>query len=92
VYDDALRNKLACVLMQEGCVIASTLRQLKIHERNYPTHDLELAAILFALKIWRHYLYGALRGSYRSPESKIPLPVKGLKSTTDEVVRIPKGL
>ena len=40
-------------------MIAYASRQLKIHEKNYPTHDLELAAVVFALKIWRHYLYGA---------------------------------
>jgi hypothetical protein len=44
--------------MQLGRVIAYALRQLKDHERNYPTHDLELAVVVFALKIWRHYLYG----------------------------------
>ena len=44
--------------MQEGKIIAYASRQLKPHEKNYPTHDLELAAIVFALKIWRHYLYG----------------------------------
>ena len=44
--------------MQEGKVIAYSSRQLKPHEKNYPTHDQELAAILFALKIWRHHLYG----------------------------------
>ena len=44
--------------MQEKKAVAYTSRQLKVHERNYPTHDLELAAIMFALKIWRHYLYG----------------------------------
>ncbi|KAG8503511.1 hypothetical protein CXB51_001474 [Gossypium anomalum] len=47
-----------CVLMQEGKVVAYASRQLKPHEGNYPTHDLELAAVIFALKIWRHYLYG----------------------------------
>ena len=45
--------------MQNGRVIAFAFRQLKIHEKNYPTHDLELVAVVFALKIWRHYLYGA---------------------------------
>ncbi|WP_163401550.1 Ty3/Gypsy family RNase HI domain-containing protein, partial [Flavobacterium fluviatile] len=47
-----------CVLMQEGKVIAYASRQLRRHELNYPTHDLELAAVVHALKIWRHYLYG----------------------------------
>ncbi|XP_055959732.1 uncharacterized protein LOC126656815 [Mercurialis annua] len=59
VYCDASRIGLGCVLMQHGQVIAYASRQLKKHEVNYPTHDLELAAVVFALKIWRHYLYGA---------------------------------
>jgi len=59
VYSDASRNGLGCVLMQDGRFIAYASRQLKTHEQNYPTHDLELAAVVFALKIWRHYLYGA---------------------------------
>ena len=58
VYCDASYSCLGAVLMQEKNVIAYTLRQLKVHERNYPTHDLELAAVVFALKQWRHYLYG----------------------------------
>ncbi|GMH17778.1 hypothetical protein Nepgr_019619 [Nepenthes gracilis] len=58
VYCDASKIGLGCVLMQHGRVIAYGSRQLKDHERNYPTHDLELAAVVFALKIWRHYLYG----------------------------------
>ena len=44
--------------MQDGKVVAYASRQLKPHEQNYPTHDLELAAVVFALKIWQHYLYG----------------------------------
>ena len=59
VYCDASKIGLGAVLMQNGKVIAYASRQLKIHEKNYPTHDLELAAVVFALKIWRHYLYGA---------------------------------
>ena len=58
IFSDASLNGLKCVLMQEGKVVAYASRQLKPHEKNYPTHDLELAAIVFALKIWRHYLYG----------------------------------
>ena len=51
VYSDASRQGLGCVLMQNGRVIAYASRQLKKHEQNYPTHDLELAAVVFALKI-----------------------------------------
>jgi hypothetical protein len=58
VYCDASYIGLGCVLMQEGKVVAYSSQQLKIHERNYPTHDLDLAAIVHALKTWRHYLYG----------------------------------
>ncbi|MCF7184096.1 hypothetical protein L3H42_11405, partial [Corynebacterium sp. MC-13] len=58
VYCDASRVGLGCVLMQKCKVIAYASRQLKVHERNYPTHDLELATVVFALKIWHHYLYG----------------------------------
>src|SRR5262249_52882837 len=54
VYCDASRVGLGCVLMQHGRVIAYGSRQLKNHEKNYPTHDLELAAVIFALKMWRH--------------------------------------
>ncbi|XP_042980057.1 uncharacterized protein LOC122310242 [Carya illinoinensis] len=57
VYSDASKMGLGCVLMQEGRVITYSLQQLKDHKQNYPTHDLELAAVAFALKIWRHYLY-----------------------------------
>ncbi|GJW91471.1 putative nucleotidyltransferase, ribonuclease H [Tanacetum coccineum] len=56
VYCDASGIGLGCVLMQRGKVIAYASRQLKIHEKNYTTHDLELGAVVFALKIWRHYL------------------------------------
>jgi len=58
VYCDALRIGLGYVIIQNGKVIAYASRKLKIHEKNYPSHDLELALVIFALKIWRHYLYG----------------------------------
>ncbi|GJY55240.1 putative reverse transcriptase domain-containing protein [Tanacetum coccineum] len=58
VYCDASRKGLGAVLMQKEKVIAYASHQLRIHEKNYTTHDLELGAVVFALKIWRHYLYG----------------------------------
>ncbi|GJW24003.1 putative reverse transcriptase domain-containing protein [Tanacetum coccineum] len=57
-YYDASKKGLGAVLMQREKVIDYALRQLKIHEKNYTTHDLELGVVVFALKIWRHYLYG----------------------------------
>ncbi|XP_013624264.1 PREDICTED: uncharacterized protein LOC106330322 [Brassica oleracea var. oleracea] len=59
VYTDASKVGLWCVFMLQGKVIAYASRQLRKHEGNYPTHDLEMAAVVFALKIWRSYLYGA---------------------------------
>ncbi|KAK1646381.1 hypothetical protein QYE76_064186 [Lolium multiflorum] len=56
IYCDASKIGLGCVLMQEGKVISYLSRQLKQHEQNYPTHDLKLAAVVLALKVWRHYL------------------------------------
>ena len=58
VYTDASKKGLGCVLQQLGRVIAYASRQLKPYEENYPTHDMELAAVAFALKRRRHYLYG----------------------------------
>jgi hypothetical protein len=58
VYCDASYAGLECVLTQEGRVVAYSSRQLKVHEKNYPIHDLELVAVVHALKTWRHYLYG----------------------------------
>jgi hypothetical protein len=69
VYTDASRIGFGCVLMQDGKVIAYGSRQLKKHERNYPTHDLELAAMVFALKSWRHYLYGETCDIYTDHKS-----------------------
>nr|GFC41860.1 putative reverse transcriptase domain-containing protein [Tanacetum cinerariifolium] len=58
VYCDASNKGLGAVLIQREKVISYAFRQLKVHEKNYTTHDLELGAVVFALKIWRHYLYG----------------------------------
>ncbi|KAK4258952.1 hypothetical protein QN277_005343 [Acacia crassicarpa] len=59
LYTDASLKGLGCVLMQEGKVVSYASRQLRPNEENYSTHDLELAAVVFALKIWRHHLYGS---------------------------------
>ncbi|KAK6146086.1 hypothetical protein DH2020_019955 [Rehmannia glutinosa] len=59
IYSDASKQGLGCVLIQHNKVVAYASRQLKPHEQNYPTHDIELAVVVHALKIWRHYLYGA---------------------------------
>ncbi|GJX70156.1 putative reverse transcriptase domain-containing protein [Tanacetum coccineum] len=69
VYCDASKQGFGCVLMQRGKVIAYASRQLKIHENNYTTHDLELGAVVFALKIWRHYLYGTKSVIYTDHKS-----------------------
>ena len=58
MYCDASKDGLGCVLMESGRVVAYGSQQLKNHERNYPTHDMELVAIVLALKILRHYLCG----------------------------------
>ena len=59
VYCDASYQGWGCVLMQEKRLVAYASRQLKVHEKNYPTHDLELDVVVFAFKTWRHYLYGS---------------------------------
>ncbi|GJV26850.1 putative reverse transcriptase domain-containing protein, partial [Tanacetum coccineum] len=69
VYCDASKQGFGCVLMQQGKVIAYASRQLKKHEKNYTTHDLELGAVVFALKIWRHYLYGTKSVIYTDHKS-----------------------
>jgi hypothetical protein len=69
VYCDASDSSLGCVLMQEGRVIAYASRQLRWHEEHYPTHDLELAAVVHALKIWRHYLLGHICHVYTDHKS-----------------------
>jgi hypothetical protein len=69
VYCDASGSGLGCVLMQDGRVIAYASRQLCRHEEHYPTHDLELAAMVHALKIWRHYLLGNICHIYTDHKS-----------------------
>ncbi|GKA59141.1 putative reverse transcriptase domain-containing protein, partial [Tanacetum coccineum] len=68
VYYDASNQGLGCVLMQSK-VIAYASRRLKIHEKNYTTHDLKLGAVMFALKTWRHYLYGTKSVIYTDHKS-----------------------
>ncbi|GJV73791.1 putative reverse transcriptase domain-containing protein [Tanacetum coccineum] len=70
VYCDASHKGLGVVLMQREKVIAYASRQLKVHEKNYTTHDLELGSVVFALKIWRHYLYGKQNAPYFTPTIK----------------------
>ncbi|GMP59602.1 hypothetical protein CsSME_00022824 [Camellia sinensis var. sinensis] len=69
VFSDASHKGLGCVLMQKVRVIGYASRQLRPHEKNYPTHDLELAAVVFALKIWHHYLYGVTCEVYTDHKS-----------------------
>jgi hypothetical protein len=58
IYYDTSGHGLGCVLMQDGHVVVYASRQLRKHEEKYLTHDLELAAVVHALKIWRHYIIG----------------------------------
>ena len=69
LYCDASRVGLGYVLMHNGKVVAYALHQLKKNKQNYPTHDLEMAAIMFPLKIWRHYLYGVTCEIYTDHKS-----------------------
>jgi hypothetical protein len=69
VYYDASRQGLGCVLMQGGKVVAYASRQLRKHEENYPTDDLELVAVIHSLKIWRHYLMGNKSDIYTDHKS-----------------------
>nr|GEY98559.1 putative reverse transcriptase domain-containing protein [Tanacetum cinerariifolium] len=96
VYCDASIQGLGAVLMQREKVIAYASRQLKVHEKNYTTHDLELGAVVFALKIWRHYLYGTkcmvftdqkrkanVVADALSRKERVPLRVRALVMTID---------
>nr|GEY39983.1 putative reverse transcriptase domain-containing protein [Tanacetum cinerariifolium] len=87
VYYDASNKGLGAVLMQREKVISDASRQLKIHEKNYMTHDLELGLVVFALKIWRHYLYGTkwkanvVADALSRKEREPPLRVRALVMT-----------
>ncbi|GKA20595.1 putative reverse transcriptase domain-containing protein [Tanacetum coccineum] len=72
VYYDASQKGLGAVLMQKEKVIAYASRQLKVHEKNYTTHDLELAVVVFALKMWRHYLYGTKCVVFTDHKNSLP--------------------
>ena len=86
LFCDASRRGLGGVLMQHDREIAYASRQLKPHEVNYPTHDLELAAVVFTLKLWRHYLYGAkCQIFYRSQESSVCVHTKGVEFEAKKV-------
>jgi hypothetical protein len=69
VYCDASGTGIGGVLIQDGCAIAYASRQLRCHEEHYPTHDLELLAVVHALKVWRHYLLGNLIHIYTDHKS-----------------------
>jgi hypothetical protein len=69
VYCDASGSGLGCVLMQDNHVIAYAPQPFWPHEKNYPTHDLELAAVIHALKIWRHYFMGTHCNIYTDHKS-----------------------
>ncbi|GKA62925.1 putative reverse transcriptase domain-containing protein, partial [Tanacetum coccineum] len=92
VYCDASHKGLGVVLMQNEKVIAYASRQLKIHEKNYTTHDLELGAVVFALKIWRHYL---VKAEHQRPSSLLVQPEipewKWDNITMDFVTKFPKS-
>ncbi|GKC65860.1 putative reverse transcriptase domain-containing protein [Tanacetum coccineum] len=78
VYCNASNQGLRCVLMQRSKVIVYASWQLKIHEKNYNTHDLELGAVVFALKIWIHYLYGMKSVIYTDHKRKANVVVDAL--------------
>nr|GFB76409.1 putative reverse transcriptase domain-containing protein [Tanacetum cinerariifolium] len=92
IYSDASKKGLDCVLMQHRKVIAYASRQLKPYEVNYPTYDLELAAVVFALKIWRHYLYGESCDVFTDHKSLKTLGPEMIEVTNAKVVVAKKKL
>ncbi|XP_022156794.1 uncharacterized protein LOC111023627 [Momordica charantia] len=93
VYSDASRKGLGCVLMHHGKVVAYASRQLKVHELHYPTHNLEVAAVVVVLKIWRYYLYGERIQIFMDHQSlKYFSHLEGAQSKAKKVARTGKGL
>ena len=92
VYYDASNQGLGCVLMQREKVIAYASRKLKTHEVNYTTHDLELGAVVFALKIWRHYLYGTKCTIFTDHKSLQYILNKKIEHETTKMGRTAKRL
>ena len=80
------RVGFGCVLMKAGKVIVYASRQLKIHEKNYPTHDLELFVVVFAIKLWMHYLLGVYVDVFTNNKSLLRVHTKGVESTSAEIV------
>nr|GEU99115.1 putative reverse transcriptase domain-containing protein [Tanacetum cinerariifolium] len=88
VYGDASHKGLGVVLMQREKVIACASRQLKLYEKNYMTHDLELGSIVFALKIWRHYLYRTKCTVFTDHKSLQHILSKGAEHEATSLVRV----
>jgi hypothetical protein len=92
VYCGACYTGLGCVLMQEGRVVAYSSQQLKVHEKNYPIHNLELVAVVHALKTWRHYLYGQKCDVYTDQESEVHIHSVRVEYEATEMVRVDQRL
>lgn len=92
VYNDSSRDRLGCVLIQNRRVITYASKQLKDPEKNYPTHDSELADVLFVLKIGKHYLYGLHVDILNDHKSLICIYVKGVEFSSKEIAGFVKRL
>ena len=90
VFCDASCLGLGCILHQCGKVVAYASRQLRVYEKNYPSHDLELAAVIFALKIWRHYLLGEQVKVFM--ESEVYLHSEGIEYEAPPLALVDGGL